>query len=223
VQNGSFHARHELYDACLADILNELVDDGVAQFAVGHLPAAEAEAGLDLVSIDKEANRLILFGLVIMLVDGDRELDLFDDDDFLLLFRSPVALFLLVEVAAVVLYAADRRNRVGRDLYQIEAAFTGNFERLKRRQDAKLFAVFVDDANLARTNFFVDADKRLCGTFVECDGAPPKVADARLRCRPESPRTLERTLSIALAWVCWARGSERVDSIAVEYRAEPKH
>jgi hypothetical protein len=39
-----------------------------------------------------------------------------------------------------------------------------------------LLAVFVDDANFARANPVVDADKGLCRTFVEYDGAPPKVA-----------------------------------------------
>jgi hypothetical protein len=44
--------------------------------------------------------------------------------------------------------------------------------------NAELFAVFVDYADFARANPVVDADKRLCRTFVECDGAPPKVAGA---------------------------------------------
>jgi hypothetical protein len=39
-----------------------------------------------------------------------------------------------------------------------------------------LLAVFVDNANFARANPVVDADKGLCRTFVEYDGAPPKVA-----------------------------------------------
>jgi len=39
-----------------------------------------------------------------------------------------------------------------------------------------LLAVFVNYADFARTNPIVDADKGLCRTFVECDGAPPKVA-----------------------------------------------
>jgi hypothetical protein len=37
-----------------------------------------------------------------------------------------------------------------------------------------LYAVFVDDADFARANPLVDADKGLCRTFIESDGAPPK-------------------------------------------------
>ena len=78
MQNGAFHARHELDDAGVADVLDEPVDDVVAQIAVGHLAAAEAQAGLDLVAVGEELDRLILLGLVVVLVDGDGELDLLD-------------------------------------------------------------------------------------------------------------------------------------------------
>jgi hypothetical protein len=132
-----------------------------------------------------------------MLIHSHGELDLLDRNDLLLFLGGAIALFLLVKEASVVLDAADRRNRVGRNLNQIEAALASDLQRLKRREDAKLLAVFVDDANFARTNFLVDANKGLCRTFVECDGAPPKVAAVRLRGLPKSPRAHERTLSIA--------------------------
>jgi hypothetical protein len=118
-----------------------------------------------------------------VIVHGDGELALLDRDDLLLFLGSAVALFLLVEEAPIVLNAADRGNRVGRDLDQIKAALSGYPQRLKRRKNPKLFTVFVDDTDLARTNLLVDADKGLGRTFIECDGAPPKVASARL---PES-------------------------------------
>ncbi len=173
MQDGAFHARHELNDGYLADVLNELVDDVVAEVAVGHLAATEAEAGLDLVAAGKEVDSLIFLGLVVVLVDGDREFDFLDDDDFLLLLGGAFALFLLVEEAAVILDAADGRNRVGRNLYEVESALAGDFECFKGGQDAELFAVFVDYADFARANPIVDANKRLCRTFVECDGTPP--------------------------------------------------
>ena len=181
MQNRAFHARHELDNTGFANILNQPVDDGVAQIAVSHLTAAEAQAGLHLVAASQKLHRLILLGLVIVLVHGHGELDLLDHDHLLLFLGGALALFLLVEEAAVVLDAADRGNRVGRNLHQVQAALAGNLQRLKRRQNAQLFAVFVDDADFARANPVVDADKGLCRTFVECDGAPPKVAAARLR------------------------------------------
>ena len=206
VENGAFHTRHELDHSGIADVLDQLVDDRIAQLAMGHLPATKAQAGLDLVAIHKEAHRLILLCLVIVLVHGDGEFDLFDDDHLLFFLGGAFALFFFVEEAAVILDAADWGNCVGRHLDQIKTPFAGDFERLKRRQNAELFAVFVDDANLARANPVVDADKGLCRTFIECDGAPPKVASARLRGLPESPRVDERTLSIALAWLSGTKG-----------------
>jgi hypothetical protein len=118
-----------------------------------------------------------------VIVHGDGELALLDRNHLLLFLGGAVALFLLVEEAPVVLDAADWGNRVGRDLDQIKAALAGDPQRLIRRQDSKLFAVFVDDTDLTRTDLLVDADKGLGRTFIECDGAPPKVASARL---PES-------------------------------------
>jgi hypothetical protein len=123
-----------------------------------------------------------------MFVHCDGELDLLDHDDLLLLLGSAFALFLFVEEAAVILDAADGGNCIGRDLDQIKAALAGNSERLKGGQDAELLAVFVDYADFTRTNPVVDADKGLCRTFVECDGAPPKVAGTRSPGFPESPR-----------------------------------
>ena len=115
----------------------------------------------------QEADGLVLLGLVVVLVDGDGELDFLDDDDLLLLARGAFALFLLVEEAAVVLDAADGRNGVGRDFDQVETALAGDLQRFKGRQDAELFAVFVDHADFAGANAIVDADKGLGRTFIE--------------------------------------------------------
>ncbi len=159
MQNGAFHAGHELDHSGFADVLNEPVDDVVAQLAVCHLAAAEAQAGLDLVTLVEEAHGLIFLGLVVVFVYGDAELDFLDYDDFLLLAGGALTLFLLVEVAAIVLNTADRRNGVGRDLDQIQTALTGNFQGFERRQNTELFAVFVDDANFAGANTLVDTNK----------------------------------------------------------------
>ena len=181
VQDGAFHSGHELDDAGFADVLDQAVDDGVAEFAVGHLAAAEAEAGLDLVALGEEAHGLVLLGLIVVLIHGDGELDLFDRDDFLLFAGGAFALFLLVEEAPVILDTADGWDGVGRNLDKVQTTLAGNSQRLEGRKDAELFAVFVDDADFARANSIVDANKGLCGTFVECDDAPP-----RFRRRPAS-------------------------------------
>ena len=175
MQNRAFHTGHEFDDAGLANVLNQTVDDGVAQLAVRHLATTEAQAGLDLVALGEEADGLILLGLVVMLVHGNGELDLLDHDDLLLFLGGALALFLLIEEAAVVLNAADGRDRIGRNLDQIQAALAGDLQGLERGQNAHLFAVFVDDADFPRANAVVDTNKGLSRTFVECDGAPPRV------------------------------------------------
>src|ERR1700733_5892734 len=202
VQNGPFHARHKLHHARFADVLDKLVDDGVAELAMGHLAAAKTQAGLHLIPFGTEAYPLVLLGLVVVLVHRDRELDFLDGDDLLLFAGGAFALFLLIEKAAVVLNAADRWNGSGRHFHQIEPALASDLQRLKRRQNSQLFAVFVDDANFACPDAIVDADKRLGRTFIECDGAPPLgVRSLRFRGHPERQKARERTLSIALVWL----------------------
>jgi hypothetical protein len=171
VQGGAFHARMKLHNATFADILNQAIDDLISQLAVGHLPAAEPQGRLHFISLVEKANRLVFLGLVVVLVDGDRELNFLDGDDLLLFARSPFALIFFVQIFAVVLNAADRRHGVGRDLYQVEAAFAGNFESFKGWENAELFSIFVNDANFTRAYPIVDAYKLFRRTLI--DVPPP--------------------------------------------------
>jgi hypothetical protein len=98
----------------------------------------------------------------------------------LLFARGALALFLLVKIAAIILDAADGRDCVGRYLDQIQPAISRNSQRLKGRQNSKLDAVFIDDADFACADALVNASKRLGRTFVECDGTPPKILCACL-------------------------------------------
>ena len=115
MQDGAFHAGHEFDHTSVANVLDQTVNDVVTEFAVSHLAATEAEARFYLVALAEESNSLIFFGLVIVLVDGDRELDLLDGDDFLALARGALALFLLVEKTAIILNPANGRDGIGRN------------------------------------------------------------------------------------------------------------
>jgi hypothetical protein len=126
VKNRPLHARHKLNHTGVADVLNQPVDDLVTQLAVSHLPPAESEARLDLVAFVEEADRLVLLGLIVMLVDGDRKLDFLYGDDLLFFAGGALALFFFVKVTAVVLDATDRRNGVGRNFDQIKAALASD-------------------------------------------------------------------------------------------------
>jgi hypothetical protein len=167
VQRGAFHAGHELDDAGITHVLNEAVDDGVAQLAVGHLPAFEAQRGLYLVAFAQETNCLVLLGLVIMLIHGHGEFHFLDHDDFLLLARCAIALVLFVKELAVILNAADGWLGCGRNFYQVEATLAGYFKSFEGRQNSELFTVFVDDADFTRANSVVNADKRLGRTLID--------------------------------------------------------
>ena len=140
---------------------------------MSHLAAAEAQASLHLVAAVQKFHSLIFLGLVIVLIHGNGELDFLDGDNLLLLAGCALALFLLVQETAVVLNAANRRLRVRRNFDQIQPALAGDLQRLKWRQNAELFTVFVDDADFACADAVVDAGKGLGCSFIECDGTPP--------------------------------------------------
>jgi hypothetical protein len=173
VEDGAFHAGHELHNTGFSNVLDEAVDDGVAEFAVGHLAAAETQTCLDLVTFGEEANGLVLLGLVVVLVDGDGELDFLDDDDLLLLAGGAFALVFLVEEASVVLDTADGWDGIGGDFDEVEPALLGDSQSLVGRKNAELFSIFINDTDFARTDFFVDANKLTGRTLIECYGSPP--------------------------------------------------
>ncbi len=159
MESRTFHAGHEFDQAGVTDIKDEAVDDLVAEVAMGHLAALEAERRLYFIPITEKANRLVFLCLIVMLVDGDGELDLFDDDNFLLLASRAVALVLLIEELAVILDLAHRGYGVRRDFYKIQGSFASHFESVKGRHNAELLAVLVDDADFAGADTFVGADE----------------------------------------------------------------
>ena len=167
MQSIPFHPGHKLDHSVLTNILNQPVNNGVAELAVSHLTSLKTERGLHLVAFLQEADRLVAARLVIVVVDGDGEFNFLDGDHLLPLARGTLALFLLVEEFAVVLYAADGRDGSGRDFHKVEAAFTGDLQRFKRGKDAELLALLVDDANLAGADALIDADKLFRRTFID--------------------------------------------------------
>ena len=80
-----------------ANVLDQAIDDLISQLAVSHLTAAKTQGRLHLVAVVEKPDGLIFLGLVVMLVDGDRELDFLDGDDLLLFARSPFALIFFVQ------------------------------------------------------------------------------------------------------------------------------
>src|SRR4029453_9316363 len=94
---------------------------------------------------------------VIVVVDVRAHLDLFDLDDLLVLTRL-VRLFLrFVFVFAVVGNLGDWRNGIGGDLDQVETGLLGHVDRFAGADDADHVAVLVDQSDLRRLDFAVDA------------------------------------------------------------------
>jgi hypothetical protein len=104
---------------------------------------------------------VVFLGLEVVLVHVDAELHLFERDVLLRLLGSFVLFALLVKELSVVLNAADRRNRGGRDLHQVETFFFGSFYGFVDRQDANLFTFGSDDADFTRPDTVIYADKTL--------------------------------------------------------------
>src|SRR5882672_15697 len=120
VHGVSFHARGKFHQGLVTEFADEAVEDVASQVAVRHLASLEAQTGLDLVAFVEEADGVVLLGLEIVLVHVDAELDLFERDVLLRLLGSFVLLALLVEEFSVILNTADRRDRSGRNLHQVE-------------------------------------------------------------------------------------------------------
>ena len=109
---------------------------------------------------------MILFGFVIVVIYIDPKLYFFYYDRFLMFLGLALFLLLLVQEFSVVHDAAYGRLCRGRNLYQIQVAFAGHFQRFVGRQDADLFAFVVNYADFSGTNALVDADKTLIDTIL---------------------------------------------------------
>src|SRR5262249_53401481 len=149
---------------------DEPLENATPDLGVRHFTPAEENRRLDLVTFFEEALDVLLLELIIVFVDLGAELDLFDENHFLVLLRLTRALLLLVLVLAEVHDAADGRVCGRRDLDQVETLGLGNRQRLRRRHDAELRSVVVDDANFSNTNAFVHTNAVVTArSSVECD------------------------------------------------------
>jgi hypothetical protein len=166
VQRVAFHPRTKLHDGAVPDLFQQALEYLSSQIGMGHLATSEEDCSLHLVALLKEAQHVVLFELVVVLVHVDAELDFLDVDDLLVLLGRAFLLFFFVEKLAVILNATDRRIGRRGNLYQVESSFAGNFERLKRLQDAKLGSVFVNHTDFAGANALIGADKTLVDTFL---------------------------------------------------------
>src|SRR6185503_11780760 len=152
----AFHPRHRLSKRHVAQLGDQPLQDAPADFRVRHLAPAEKDRRLDLVAVLEKALDVLLLELVVVLVDLGPELDLLDEDHFLVLLGLASALLLLVLELAEVHDPADRRNSGRRDLHEIERLASGYRQRLRRGHDSQLLAVVVDHPDFSHPDAFVD-------------------------------------------------------------------
>src|SRR5262249_31526942 len=168
----AFLARRRFGDGDVSELVNQPFEDPAPDLGVRHLAPAEEDRRLHLVPVREEALDVLLLELVVVLVHLRPELDFLDLDDFLVLFRRPRALLLLVLIAPEVHDAADRRYRRGGDFHEVEPLLPRDGQRLRRRHDPELCSVLVDDSDFPDSDAFVDPRAIVAPrTAIKCDKA----------------------------------------------------
>src|SRR5262249_29046377 len=139
------------------------------------------------------------------------ELDLFDQDHFLIAPGFARSFLLLILVFPEVHDPANRRHGRRRDFHQVEPFLSRNGQSLRRRHDAELLPVVVDDADFPNSDSFVDSYAVVSARpSVECDNCLPYEVrcstSVRARsmnwatgCAPRSPPLRGRTDTVPSA------------------------
>src|SRR5207302_6717364 len=150
--------RWALDSAVLGQHPRGFVQEIASQVGVGHLAAAELHRHLDAVALIEELGGTPCLGAQVVGIDLDPEADLLEGLRLLLLLGFALALLDLVLVLAVVEDAADRRDRVRRDLHEVEALLLCQRQRVLCCHDAQLLSFIIDDPHLADPDHLIDAE-----------------------------------------------------------------
>jgi len=152
----AFHLGEVFDPAKLFGVFGNTFQQLTAQFLVRHFPAAETQGHLHLVPVFEELEDVAHFHIVVVAIRVWTELHFFNFDGFLLFARLSFFLLSLVFELAIVHDFADRRICVWRDLYQIEARVFGHSKGPFRAHYTDIFTFSADQANLCRTDAFID-------------------------------------------------------------------
>src|SRR6266700_5214442 len=164
VQRVAFLSWTKFNDSAIANIFNQPLQNPSSQAGAGHLASTEEDRGLDLVAVVQKTQYVVLLGLVVVIVHVDAEFHFLNCDRLLVLLGFAFLFLLLIQKFPIIHDAANRRLRGGRNLYQIQILFAGHLERFKGRQDSDLLTFIANDANFARPNTIIYADKSLIDT-----------------------------------------------------------
>ena len=131
-----------------------------------HFAATEAQRDLGLVAVFQELDEVAQLDAVVAFIGAGAELDFLDLDDLLLQLGFVGLLLLGVLELALVHQAADRWDRVWRDLDQVDVLFLGHAERFRQAHDAQWFVVHTVQAHFWMGDLAVDAILFVSSYFV---------------------------------------------------------
>lgn len=137
--------------------VRQLVQQAFADVRVSHFTAAERDRHLDLIAAVQKLRGLPSFGRQIMIVDFRSNSDFLELNDMLVAPRFPFLTALLVPELPVVHQSADRRDRVGRHLDEIQASLARHVKRLTSLHDSDLRAFLVNQPDFANANALIHA------------------------------------------------------------------
>ncbi len=146
-------------------LLDEPVQHVRPLLLVGDLPPLEDDGRLHLVPLGQEPPRVSHLEVKIVCIGLRVKPKLLQQGDVLVLLLDFVLLRQLVLVLAEVDDLADGGRGIGNNFHEVGFPLLGQADRGRRRHDAQLSAVLVDDAHFRDANFLVDA-----GTLLFADG-----------------------------------------------------
>ena len=117
----AFEARGAFDGAVLGEIRGEADEQFAAEIGVGDFASAELHDGFHAVAFLEEADGVVLFEIVIVVIGVGAELELLHLDDVLFAFGFVLLLFVFVLPLAVVHRFGDGRLGGGGDQDEVEA------------------------------------------------------------------------------------------------------
>ena len=128
------------------------------------LSSHELHLDAHAVAVLKEFERLLGAHLEIMRTRGESDADSLYLDPFLFFSVLALALLPVIFEFAEVHDLADWGLGIRRDFDEVEPSLLGNFERLRRVHDAKVFAILINHPNGRRLDILVYAVSLLNGS-----------------------------------------------------------
>ena len=154
-------ARPEFDHRFLSQFRDKPVQNPATQILSGHFSPPKKNCGLDLVPFFQEAHYMLLLGLIVVFIDINAKLYLFDGNNVLVLSGCAFLFFLLVEKFAEVHKPANRRLGGGGNFHQVQRFFPGDLESFPWGHDAELLARVINHANFTNPDPLVRPNKPL--------------------------------------------------------------